>query len=90
MNLDEYINGNVILYGLADNAMAGAVLVCGPNSQVYIEGLGEWTEEDRFSAIRVTGLLVVEGDDADLGNAEAPVHGIGRHYVVKDAQWELA
>ncbi|MFB8006017.1 hypothetical protein [Nocardia sp. NPDC056000] len=90
MNLDEFLNDTVTLFGLADNAMFGAVVVCGPNSHVYVEGLHEWSDDDRFKSVEITGVLVLEGDDMDLDSEEIPVHGLGRHYVVKDAQWELA
>ncbi|WP_280362678.1 hypothetical protein [Nocardia wallacei] len=91
MNLEEYLNTPVTLYGIAENSMAGAVLVCGPDSHVFIDGLAEWSEDEKLRAIELDGLLVREGDDADLEPDEAGIvsHGIGSHYVVKEATWEV-
>ncbi|MEV4130518.1 hypothetical protein [Nocardia sp. NPDC049707] len=89
MNLEEYVNSTVTLYGIAEDAMAGPILVCGPSSHVYIEGLREWDDGDLYSAFAVTGMLVEEGDNADLVAEDgSSAHGIGRHYVVKNATWE--
>ncbi|MFD0363444.1 hypothetical protein ACFQZZ_18510 [Nocardia sp. GCM10030253] len=89
MDLEQYVNSTVTLYGLAEDAMAGAILLCGPSSHVYIDGLQEWSDSDRYSAFEVTGMLVKEGDDADLVSDDGSVaHGIGEHYVMKNPTWE--
>ncbi|WP_280379937.1 hypothetical protein [Nocardia wallacei] len=91
MNFEEYLDTPVTLYGIAENSMAGAVLVCGPDAHVFIEGVTEWGEDVRLKAIELDGVLTSEGDDADLEPDETGIarHGIGRHYVVKDATWEV-
>lgn len=89
MDLADCVNSTVILYGIADNAMAGAILRCGPSSHVYIDGLSQWNDSERYSAFEVTGTLAEESGDVEIGAGEGSVsHGLGRHYVVKNAAWE--
>lgn len=88
MNLAEYVDSKVDLFGIAENAMAGAILRCGQNSHVYIDGLREWNDNELHCAFEITGLLVEEGDDADSIDDGTAMHGIGRHYVVKNATRE--
>ena len=89
MNLEEYLDGPVTLFGIAENAMGGAAVMCGPRSLVYIDGLHAWNDTDLAAAIEVSGTLVARGDDADLRGPDGTVlHGIGRHYVVREATWE--
>ena len=87
MNLDESVNSEVDLFGLAENAMSGAVVLCGPGAHVYIDGLREWPDEHLYQAVRVSGTLVEEGEDVDSTSPEA-VHALGRHFVIKDPSWE--
>ncbi|MFE9575195.1 hypothetical protein ACFYO1_02320 [Nocardia sp. NPDC006044] len=89
MDLDDYVNKLATLFGIAENTAGGAILRCGVDSHVYIEGLSEWDEIDQYAAFEVTGTLVEEGCDADLRTDEGAVlHGLGRHYVLKRAIWE--
>jgi hypothetical protein len=89
MDFADYVNATVILYGIADNAMAGAVLRCGPSSHVYIDGLSQWSDSERYTALEVTGTLIEEGSDLGLRADDGTVmHGIGKHYVVKNATWK--
>ncbi|MCX4095146.1 hypothetical protein [Nocardia sp. alder85J] len=88
MDFEQYIDGPIILFGVADNSEDGAVLWCGPRALVHIAGLGEWPPGDIDATFRVSGTLIAEGDDADLHNelSEA-MHGTGRRYLVRDAEW---
>ncbi|MEV0295418.1 hypothetical protein [Nocardia sp. NPDC050710] len=89
MDLADYVDDTATLFGLAENAAAGAILRCGPNTHVYIGGLPRWADDELDAAFEVTGHLVAEGDDADLRASDGrPRHGLGRHYVLKDATWE--
>lgn len=88
MDLADYVDDTVDLYGIADNAAAGAILRCGTSSHVYIDGLSRWSDSERYRAFEVTGTLVREGDAAGLRAADGAVtHGLGEHYVVKNARW---
>ncbi|MFI5714263.1 hypothetical protein [Nocardia sp. NPDC051750] len=89
MNFEEYLDGPVTLFGVAENSMNGAMLLCGARSVVYIDGLREWDAADVTKMFELSGTLVTEGDDDELHTADGAVgHGIGRHYVVKEASWE--
>jgi hypothetical protein len=89
MNLADYVNDKATLFGIAENAAAGAAIRCGATSHVYIDGLSEWDDSEQYAAFEVTGTLVEEGSEADLQTGEGPViHGIGKHYVMKNATWE--
>ncbi|BCK56986.1 hypothetical protein [Nocardia wallacei] len=89
MNFEAYLDRPVTLFGIAQNSMTGAVLLCGSRSVVYIEGVREWSDTDVSKTFEVSGTLVAAGDDADLYSPEGAIkHGIGRHYVVKDATVE--
>ncbi|MQY25465.1 hypothetical protein [Nocardia aurantia] len=89
MDLEQYLNEPVTLFGVADNVDAGAVLWCGPRDLVYIAGLSEWPTGDVNSGFEVSGVLIAEGDDADLRNESGEaMHGVGRRYLVRDATWE--
>ncbi|UAK34559.1 hypothetical protein K8O92_12370 [Nocardia asteroides] len=89
MDLADYVDQPAILFGIAENAAAGAVLRCGEASHVYIDGLSQWDDSDQYAAFEVTGTLLEEGSDDHLRAGEGPViHGIGRHYVIKNATWE--
>ncbi|MBF6174209.1 hypothetical protein [Nocardia blacklockiae] len=89
MNFEEFLDEPVTLYGVAQNSTFGAILQCGPNSVVYVEGVSEWEAADESKMIELSGTLVAAGDDADLHGDDGTVkHGIGRHYVVREATWE--
>jgi hypothetical protein len=80
MDFADYINATVTLYGIADDAMTGAVLRCGPSSHVYIDGLSQWRDNERYTALEVTGTLVEDGSDLGLRPDDGTVvHGIGQH-----------
>jgi hypothetical protein len=88
MDFADYINTTVILYGISDNAAAGAVLRCGPTSHVYIDGLSQWSDNERYTALEVTGTLTEKGSDLDLrADDQTVMHGIGKHYAVENATW---
>ncbi|WP_406280955.1 hypothetical protein OH799_15725 [Nocardia sp. NBC_00881] len=90
MNFEEYLNEEVTLFGIAENSMYGAIVMCGPRSLVYIDGLDEWSGADEYKTVEVSGTLVAEGDDADLYTEDGAVkHGVGRRYILKDSTWEL-
>jgi len=90
MNFEEYLNYEVTLYGRAENSVYGPVLVCGPRSMVYIDGLPEWDAADVGGVAEVTGTLAAEGNDADLRAPDgSAMHGVGRRYIVKNASWEI-
>jgi hypothetical protein len=82
MNLDDYVNDTVTLFGIAENRPAGAVLLCGARLYVYIEDLRQWSDSELHEAFEVTGTLVAEGSDDDLRGA-GNQHGFGKRYVVK-------
>ncbi|WP_406265608.1 hypothetical protein OH799_18625 [Nocardia sp. NBC_00881] len=89
MDLADYVDDTATLFGIAENAAAGAVLRCGAASHVYIDGLSKWDDSEQYAAFELTGNLVEEGGDADLQTDEDTViHGIGRRYVMKNATWE--
>lgn len=89
MDLADYVDDVATLFGIAENAAAGAVLRCGANSHVYIDGISVWDDSDQGAAFEVTGTLVEEGSEVDLlGGEGAVVHGIGRRFVMKNATWE--
>jgi hypothetical protein len=89
MDFANYVNATVTLYGIADNGAAGAVLRCGPSSHVYIDGLPEWGDSERYSALVVTGTLIEEGSDLSRRTDDGTImHGISKHYVVKNATWK--
>ncbi|NUS44857.1 MAG: hypothetical protein HOQ24_14360 [Mycobacteriaceae bacterium] len=86
MDFSDDIGRTVILYGIAENDGAGAILRCGPDSHVYIDGLAEWSDSDVHNAFEVTGTLVERGSDADLQvNDNTVAHGVGRHFAVRNA-----
>ncbi|RMI29521.1 hypothetical protein [Nocardia stercoris] len=88
LDLADYVGRPVLLLGVADNLLAGAILVCGRNSHVYIDGLDRWPEEQCNRPFEVTGVLAERDSDADLRGPDGrPRQGIGRHYVVRDATW---
>ncbi len=89
MDLADFVNAPITLYGIADNATAGAVLRCGPSSDVYIDGLAHWDEGELYTALEVTGTLIEEPGDLGAQADDGTVaHGIDRHYVVKNATWK--
>lgn len=89
MDLADCVNATVTLYGIADNAMAGAVLRCDPSSHVYIDGLSQWSYSQRYTALEITGTLIEEGSDRGLNADDGTVmHGIGKHYALKNAAWK--
>ncbi|WP_063126467.1 hypothetical protein [Nocardia fusca] len=89
MDLADYVDDTATLFGIAENAAHGAILRCGGDAHIYIDGLSVWDDSEQYAAFEVTGTLVEEGRDADLRTGEgAVVHGIGRRYVMKNATWE--
>lgn len=89
MDLEQYLDGPVTLFGVAQNSMNGPILMCGARSIVYIDGLQEWDPADVSKMFELSGTLVAEGDDSELRTAEGTIgHGVGRHYVVKEPSWE--
>ncbi|MGW6334119.1 hypothetical protein [Nocardia rhamnosiphila] len=87
MDLADYLNEEVVLYGMAENAMAGAVLRCGTNSYVYIDGLARWADTEKYGAFEVTGVL---GEEVDT-TPDIPAHlahARERYYVVKNPVWK--
>ncbi|MBF6168609.1 hypothetical protein IU486_28240 [Streptomyces gardneri] len=88
MDFADYLDEEVVLYGIAENAMAGAVLRCGRNTHVYLDGLPQWDESDHHGAFEVTGVLAVEGDDTEAFGENRTTHRLGRHYVLKNPTWE--
>ncbi|MCU1640797.1 MAG: hypothetical protein JWN03_1072 [Nocardia sp.] len=87
MNFEDYLNEEVTLFGIAENSIYGAIVMCGPRSLVYVDGLQEWGEvEDK--TVKITGIVVAEGDDGDLRTEEGVKHGVGRRYILKDATWK--
>jgi hypothetical protein len=89
LDLADYIGETAILFGIAENAATGAVIRCGTTSHVYVDGLSRWEHGEQHAAFEITGILVEEGSDADLNtDQESAVHGIGKHYVMKNATWE--
>ncbi len=91
MDLSEYVGRPIILCGLANNARAGAILVCGPNSHVYIEGVAIWPDEHVNRAFEVRGVLAEAGSSADLRSPDGRRHrqGVGRYYIVREPTVEL-
>lgn len=86
MDLAGHIGQQLTLFGVADNAMAGAVLRCGPDTHVYIDRLTTWSDVDLYAAFEVTGTLIEAGTDVMAEPADFLVARLGRHYVLTDPQ----
>lgn len=88
MDLADYLNAPVTLYGIADNAAAGAVLRCGPTAHVYIDGLSRWSEDERYGTFEVVGTLIEVDGRHHRPAAGTPVtHSLDPHYMVTNATW---
>lgn len=89
MDLADYVDDTATLFGIAENAAAGAVLRCGAFAHVYIDGLPEWDDSDLHAAFEVTGTLVEEGSEDRRGTGDGTlIHSLGKHYVMRNATWE--
>ncbi|RMI29519.1 hypothetical protein [Nocardia stercoris] len=91
MNLSLYVGRPVVLCGLAENAKSGAILVCGPRSHVYVEGVRRWPDEHVHRAFEVRGVLDEVGDDAAPSAQGERRHrqGVRRYFIVRDVTVDL-
>ncbi len=88
--LDELLDKEVTLYGIAMDAKGGAVLMHQGNP-IYIEGLDFWPDELFKKKLNVTGTLVLIKliPDPTISEDGAISQGAeGMQYVLKDAKWE--
>lgn len=87
MDIAKYVGGFTVLMGIAENAAAGAILLCGPRTHVYIEGLSAWPDKDLRAAVEVSGTLT-EGVSAPALSATSLDNRLRRRYVLTDPVWK--
>jgi hypothetical protein len=70
MDLADYVDDTATLFGIAENAAHGAILRCGGDAHIYIDGLSEWDDSEQYAAFEVTGT--------SSRKAVTPICGRGR------------
>lgn len=88
--LDQLIDQEVTLSGVARNAHAGAVLLMPDRTPVYIDDLPSWEEEIHGKNVQVTGTLRQRklAPDPTPSPGGGVSHGIhGQSWVLEGARW---
>lgn len=84
---------SITVFGIAENAKAGAVVLTDQKQTYYVDQLDSWPDAFHGKKVKVTGYLrSVEHKAEDLKNEKGEwVQGmVGTQNIIDDAKWELA
>ena len=92
MNLEEMLDHEVTLHGIAMDAQAGAVLQLDDGTPVYVGDVAAWDDEFVGQELTVTGVLVRQQLAPEPRRNERGGHShgmLGGSYVVREPIWRL-
>jgi hypothetical protein len=92
MDFEKLVDQEITVQGTAFDAHAGAVVVTGDGTELYVGGLDYWSKQDRGKSVEVTGTLRSQklAPDPTEGPGGVATHGMfGSQLVLERATWRV-